>query len=173
MTGVRVTGTDTVRIMGIDPGVTTGVCTIEIKRVPRRIVNAWHAQVTHPELVLAATLDEHTHAAQHRTALVVAMELPVLAPVSVRARAGVKQALEVYHMAERLATELGVQTWSAPAGAVKPWASDDRLRRAGLYFAGQRHARDAARVALAYARRAALLPDPFSERWVPRDCDAQ
>lgn len=164
MTGVRVIGTDTVRIMGIDPGETTGVCTLEVDRVPRRIVNAWPAQTKDrlPELIEAA----HGQATVDGVVLVLAIERPVLGPVSLRARAGVTVALKVYAEVQRQAMELGVHDWSAPAGAVKPWASDDRLRRAGLYFAGQRHARDAARVALAYARRAALLPDPLSERWV-------
>jgi len=52
------------------------------------------------------------------------------------------------------------------AAAVKPWATDDRLARAGLLepTKGMTHARDAARHALFCAVRDGGIPDPLSTR---------
>lgn len=52
------------------------------------------------------------------------------------------------------------------ASEVKPWATDERLKKAGLYFQGSmRHARDAARHALFCAVKDCGLPDPLSKKW--------
>lgn len=53
------------------------------------------------------------------------------------------------------------------AGSVKPWATDERLDRAGLLDAtkGMRHARDAARHALHCAVNHGGVPDPRSKKW--------
>jgi hypothetical protein len=52
------------------------------------------------------------------------------------------------------------------ASQVKPWATDQRLRAAGLFDAtkGMRHARDAARHALFAACHDAGVPDPLGFR---------
>ena len=62
--------------------------------------------------------------------------------------------------------ESGMQVKTRPAAAVKPWATDDRLRKAGLYpsVAGLPHATDAMRHALFLACRDAGVPDPLSRR---------
>lgn len=54
------------------------------------------------------------------------------------------------------------------AAAVKPWATDERLERAGLLdlTKGMRHARDAARHALFAAVHDGALPDPMSKEWI-------
>lgn len=54
-----------------------------------------------------------------------------------------------------------------PAGLVKPWATDARLRWSGLYLPRARHARDAARHAMFDVVKRGLAPDPLThpEMW--------
>jgi len=57
------------------------------------------------------------------------------------------------------------------SSAVMPWASDKRLRAAGLYAAtkGLVHARAASKHALYCAVHDGGLPDPLSSKWGNRD----
>jgi len=66
-----------------------------------------------------------------------------------------------------LAAEHGVRLAVRHSSQVMTWASDKRLRAAGLYAAttGKRHSRAAARHCLACAVRDGGLPDPLSSRW--------
>jgi hypothetical protein len=59
-----------------------------------------------------------------------------------------------------------VRSVQRPAGAVKPWATDERLAAAGLLdiTKGMNHARDAARHALFAAVADFGQPDPLSRR---------
>lgn len=60
----------------------------------------------------------------------------------------------------------GIRVYVRPASDGKPWASDKRLKAAGLLDVtrGLPHARDAARHALYTAHFDGLLPDPLSKR---------
>jgi hypothetical protein len=62
--------------------------------------------------------------------------------------------------------EAGIAVSVRPAGTVKTWATDDRLKEAGLLDATSgmpKHARDAARVALFTACRDLGMRDPLSK----------
>jgi hypothetical protein len=62
------------------------------------------------------------------------------------------------------AVDRGIRVVVRTASEVKTWASDRRLRAAGLYVKGAPHARDAARHALFSAVSDAGYPDPLSAR---------
>ena len=66
-----------------------------------------------------------------------------------------------------LAAEHGIRLAVRHSSQVMPWASDKRLREAGLYAAttGKRHSRAAARHCLYAACHDGGLPDPLSSRW--------
>lgn len=53
------------------------------------------------------------------------------------------------------------------AAEVKGWATDERLKAAGILdkLQGMRHAKDAARHALFHAVRSGVLVDPLSKEW--------
>jgi hypothetical protein len=65
-----------------------------------------------------------------------------------------------------LGAQLGIRVAQRSASEVKPWATDARLRTAGLLEAtkGMPHARDAARHALFAAVRDCGMADPLSTR---------
>lgn len=65
-----------------------------------------------------------------------------------------------------LARRLDIRVVERTASDVKPFATDDRLRKAGLYVPteGMRHARDGARHHLFAAIRDGIIPDPLSRR---------
>lgn len=67
---------------------------------------------------------------------------------------------------DAVAAEHGLRLARRHSSAVMPWASDDRLRKAGLYKAttGKQHARAASRHCLYCAVADGGLPDPLSRR---------
>lgn len=67
---------------------------------------------------------------------------------------------------ERCGEDLGAVVVQRPAVTVKAWATDERLKRAGLEVPrGMRHAADACRHALYAACHAGHLPDPLSSTY--------
>lgn len=67
---------------------------------------------------------------------------------------------------ERCGEELGATVVQRPAVTVKAWATDERLRAAGIEIPkGMTHAKDAARHALYAACHAGHLPDPLSSTY--------
>ncbi len=62
------------------------------------------------------------------------------------------------------AVDRGIRVVVRTASEVKTWASDTRLRAAGLYVKGAPHARDGGRHALFSAVSDAGFPDPLSAR---------
>ena len=83
----------------------------------------------------------------------------------VRGRAIADQRLTLDQVANLQTLHPGAKVRSA--SEVKPWATDDRLEKAGLLAAtkGMRHSRDAARHALFAAVHDGGLPDPLSKDW--------
>ena len=79
----------------------------------------------------------------------------------------VGQVQNVVEQASRTTVGLDARFVQRPAARVKPWATDDRLERAGLFETckGMRHARDAARHALYAAVHDGGLTDPISKEW--------
>lgn len=134
-------------ILGIDPGPDPGHFAIEV--AAGRIIDAWPG-------FLVDGLD-HGDGGD-----VLAVEAFHISQRT--ARAGhVQASKDTVAQVEQLKAEAsarGLRWFSRPAGQVKPWATDARLKAWGLWepTAGHRHTRDAARHALYAAVNLGLLP---------------
>lgn len=158
------------RVIGMDPGPTPGFVLLEF--VDRRLADVDVVQCS-----------AGVAAAVFRTLLETSYATPALVQVErfVVGRSSMKSAepgavtrdmvgelglvFENYDSTER--GRLGGRYLQRPAVAVKPWATDVRLERAGLLEAtkGMRHAKDAARHALFAACHDGGIPDPLSKEW--------
>lgn len=130
-------------ILGVDPGPRPGVVVLEL--AGGRVL-AVH-KVDWPALGgLVAT------------AHLVALERFVLGRGTLRkTKAGTEETLAQVGEVRKLCEQAGTRLVEYPAGVVKPWATDARLREFGAYVTGD-HYRDAARHALFSAVRSKLLP---------------
>lgn len=145
-------------VIGIDPGVTTGLCALHVCHgavTRHQTVQCDQSSVT---MVLDGLL---ARSCSHRR---VAIEAFV-----VRARASStgehgRITRDLIAACRSVALIDHVPVSERPAGTVKPWATDKRLTIAGLHTGrGMGHARDAARHALYDAVQAGLLADPLVE----------
>lgn len=154
-------------VFGIDPGPTTGLCVLrwDWSRDGRPInFDAHVAQCNHAFAPAFVRYAAHDHGAY--TYLHYAIERFVIGRGSMRARrAG---AITVDLVGELKSMVLDFEppehVHEQTAAQVKPWATDERLKAAGLLDItnGMRHARDAARHALFAAVKHCKLPDPLS-----------
>ncbi|TCB97561.1 hypothetical protein E0H26_11625 [Micromonospora zingiberis] len=158
-------------VIGIDPGPVAGIALLIGQ--PADIGGAWFPrllgaealQVTHG--LTTYVLDGLLNVVVPQST-VVAVERFVVGPRAARsAHAGSGEVTRelvgvIAHWAKR--NQLTCRERSA--AEVKPWATDDRLTKAGLLDVtkGMRHARDAARHALFCAVRDFGLADPLSRR---------
>lgn len=149
-----------IRVLGIDPGGTTGVCDLQFSEdgwwVAPFQVNSTGG--LHNELLAMLTTRPYPNA--------VAIEQFVVsrrAGRSSTASAG-KQARDIIGAVQELCRQAKVPVVAHSASQVKNWASDDRLKAAGLYAPtrGLGHARDAARHALYAAHWYLRCPDPLT-----------
>ena len=147
-----------ITVLGIDPGVTTGLCLLTIQG--RRIVALTRGADLEPVGSRIPWVDY------------VAIERVVIGNATVRrTRGGTVAALTKAEgwAAEARKYERPLQYM--PAGNVKPWASDAQLKAWGLYdltAGGGGHDRDACRHALFMAVRRGLLPRPAPPRKASR-----
>lgn len=161
------------RIIGVDPGGTTGVCCLDVRHnavgETYRIVH-YDAVQCEPKGMRAVVL-EMLEAHPHASAIRLAVE------AWVRGHRSIANAhRDVGDMvADAIADARNIQAeWARgrpwlserPAGVVKPWATDKRLEACGLLARtrGMPHARDAARHALFSACRDVGLPDPLGRK---------
>lgn len=154
-----------IRVIGVDPGPIPGIVVLDIVRPTAAApwVDGIEVGQCTPGLAIELV---HTICAStpHGVELLVQVERFVTTGRATRDQAITRDMVG--------ALKSWTQTTSAayverPAVAVKPWASDARLERAGLAVAtkGMRHARDAARHALFCAVHDAGLPDPLSKEY--------
>ena len=157
-------------IIGIDPGEVTGIAKIRLRSnvtTPgRTVLSGQFAQVT-SGLVMPILHGMLMNIEQHAR-IVVATERFVVssrAGRSANSTAGVV-ARDVITLAGAWARKLGATVVERSAADVKPWATDERLDRAGLLDKAQkmRHARDAGRHALYEAVKNQGVADPLSAR---------
>jgi hypothetical protein len=147
-------------VLGADPGATTGLARIDLDgfREPLLI------QVTDPAQVLAAMDD--LVGAQGPDEVLFAIEQFVVGYRSARSstpKAG-RTTRDLIGALQLWALDRGIRVVLRSASQVKPWATNTRLRAAGLYVKGAPHSRDAARHALHAAVSDAGFPDPLSSR---------
>lgn len=146
-------------VVGIDPGPTPGIVALA-SGLPPAVIQADRRSA----LFIVTTLVD---GAFNCDRIVLAVEKFVLGPRASRSRtpqAGAETRELIATLNDRLSGHVS-EFVERPAGAVKPWATDERLRAAGLLDAtkGMTHARDAARIALFAAVHAGLMADPLSK----------
>lgn len=151
-----------IRVLGIDPGGTTGLAVLDF--IPE-LGRPWSVEPTQHGGMDTLLLDLLPLLKLGGEKLV-AIEKFVVSRRSGRsatAQAGEQARLIIGGVAQ-LCQQHGVRLVQRPAGVVKPWATDRRLDAAGLLAPtrGMGHARDAARHALYAAVRDLRLPDPLS-----------
>ena len=136
-------GAAVTQVMGIDPGPKPGVVILQI--AGSAVVHAGRLRPDQvPDLIPAVEL--------------VALERFILGRGTTRrTKAGSLETLAYIEQVRAWAHAAGVRLVEYPAGVVKPWATDDRLRAFGCYVTGNHH-RDAVRHALYAAVRAGYLP---------------
>lgn len=131
------------QVLGIDPGPEPGVVVLQIHN--GRVENAGRGRPDQIES-FAASAD------------LVALERFLIGRGTARkTKAGTLETLAQIEQIRQLCQQAGTRLVEYPAGAVKPWATDERLRAYGCYVTGDHH-RDAARHALFAAVRSGLLP---------------
>ena len=154
-------------VIGIDPGPVCGVARLHLTPMEEpgyAIDSAEAAQVTTGLLpVLLRGFD------QHGAINAIAIEAFVVGPRAARSKtsAAGTAARDVIGEVKAWAREK-MPLHIHSAADVKPWATDDRLRAAGVAYAitdGMRHARDAMRHALYTAVLHYNTPDPLSSRF--------
>jgi hypothetical protein len=149
-------------VIGIDPGPVTGLAVLEWGDVPLQWTVSQVAASSSGVLlarVRATLLDWQAGDSN----VLVAAEDYVITNRTVRTAGRGAQKI-TNGLASWLSMEGAVMR---SPGQVKPWASDERLRRAGVMdiLQGMRHARDAARHALYAACHDRGLPDPLGRKF--------
>ncbi len=156
----------TTLVIGVDPGPIPGICCYYV--IEHELGCADAAQVT-PGLIsplIRQLVAEAAGIDVHRTVL-------CCEEFVVRGRSGRSATPEAGNRTRRmigeleaLARRLGLEFHTHTASDVKQWATDRRLRAAGLYqpTEGMRHARDGARHALFGGVKHAGVTDPLSIR---------
>jgi hypothetical protein len=145
-------------VIGVDPGQTTGICVLD--GAYRDLVQ------TTPGLVLPIVRSVLFVAPDS----VLAVEKFVVGPRASRLstpKAG-QTTRELIGALVDLGNRLGVRVVQRSASDVKPWATDVRLKAAGIWTKGMPHAHDAGRHALFVAVKECGLPDPLSSRTTRR-----
>jgi hypothetical protein len=154
-------------VVGIDPGPVPGVvvlCVIDGMLTPHPAVFQSDARSV-AWLVEQMFADDPPYEQQ-----ILAVERFIVGPRASRSsapKAG-QRTREMIGELLALGAQLGIRVAQRSASEVKPWATDARLRAAGLLETtkGMPHARDAARHALFAAVRDCGLPDPLRPRRV-------
>lgn len=151
-----------VLVIGVDPGLTTGVCALTYAADGKRNGEPIALQIHGSEGVLpvVAALLARKPLLDH----VLAVEQFVVGGRAARSSSAHAGRVTRALIAEL--AELGADVFTRAAVVVKPWATDRRLEAAGLLdpTKGMQHARDAARHALYAAVRMNVTPDPLSRK---------
>jgi len=138
-----------VRVIGVDPGPTTGIVLL---RYPGRPSCYQCHGIDAPGLV-SWLID--SQAAWPRILLAIEAFQAGRGPGARTSDGALTRAV--------IDSLLPLGDWKArSAGVVKPWSTDERLDKANLLCPGMRHAQDAARIALYEAVKSGQMPDPLS-----------
>jgi hypothetical protein len=153
-------------VIGVDPGLTTGVCAVEFDEDGQQIGSRIVMQIHGSEGVIPTIQTLLGRKPQHEHLLAVEQFV-----VSNRAaRSSTPEAGRVTRALIAELGDLGVHVFLRNASLVKTWATDKRLEAAGLLDAtkGMGHARDASRHALYAAVHCGITTDPLSTKAVAR-----
>jgi hypothetical protein len=152
-------------VIGVDPGVTTGIVALHLGDLAAgeapyspSVVQCDHGTALTVIGALALGI------APRDVPVVLAAESFVVSGRSSRSANAAAGRITRDLLGELKACAWFTRVLVRPAGAVKPWATDERLAVAGLLVPDMRHARDAARHALFAAVHDYAQPDPLSSR---------
>jgi len=149
-------------VLGADPGGTTGLARVDLDgfRAPELL------QVVGGVPEVLAALDGLL-GAQDPAEVLLAIEEFRVGPRAARSStpAAGRLARDLIGALTGWAADRGIRVRVRSASEVKPWATDRRLRAAGLYLPGRPHARDAGRHALYAAVQDGGHPDPLSKHY--------
>lgn len=157
-------------VIGIDTGEVTGIAKLRLRarHIPgRRVIVATEcAQVTSGLVI--PILNGMLAQIEKSARIVIATERFVVGPRAARsstAKAGTT-ARDLVTLVRAWAGQVDATVVERSAAEVKPWATDERLDRAGLLDAAQkmRHAKDGGRHALFEACKSHNVPDPLSRQ---------
>lgn len=148
-------------IIGVDPGETTGIALLQAGRI--EVVQC------SPGAVLSIVGALSKNATEWTAGLVIAVERFVVSTRAGRSaspKAGATTRALITALTDAHDPQIGVRVLLRSASEVKPWATDARLKAAGLIDVckGMPHARDGARHALFAAVHDCGIPDPLSKR---------
>lgn len=146
-------------ILGADPGLTTGLAVLDLER------RTWELAQLSPVLVMpliGALIERYD-------VVGVACERFVVGPRAARSATprGGQVARELEAQIDDLDRVHPIKVMRRSASQVKPWATAERLKAAGIATRGMPHALDAARHALYAAVRDFGFPDPLSSAFAP------
>jgi len=150
------------RVIGVDPGPVPGIVALHFDRVRLGPVDVIQCSAG-----VSGEILDHLLSIPLWPRTLVQIERFVVGRGSMKSgRHGAVTRNQVGALKEIARTHCGDWVFERSAAAVKPWAVDDRLARAGLLepTKGMTHARDAARHALFCAVRDGGIPDPLSTR---------
>lgn len=168
----------TLRVVGVDPGPVPGIVVLDLEEYADESPGRWlresyalQCTANAAPYLVTSLLNEHSDAALVQVETFVASNRTAKvahAGASRVTRDLVGQLREVVESHHRgpISGQTGTFVQRS-AGAVKPWASTERLAKARLLepTKGMAHARDAARHALFAAVHDGGLVDPLSSRW--------
>lgn len=159
-----------IRLIGVDPGETTGICALDIAGTTAPEHDGafirWHGQLqSTPGAVLPVV---QGLADGYRGPVVLAVERFVVSTRAGRSASAMAGATTRVLIGELVGLHRSgscvVRVVQRSASDVKPWAVDKRLSAAGLLVKGMRHANDAARHALFAAVKDCGMADPLSKK---------
>lgn len=145
-------------VIGVDPGPTTGIAVLDLHDYSHALIQADAGSVVH-------LVRSYSGGALLRVA-VERYVIGLRAARSAKAGAG-RVTRDLIGALAALEPELDTPVVQRSAAEIKPWATDERLRAAGLYTRGMPHARDGARHALFAAVHDCGAPDPLSRAASP------
>lgn len=147
-------------VLGIDPGETTGLCALEFS--DGRLTNYWICQCNLDSATSVAKL----FAEQRYASTLWCTEKFVVSNRAGRSSSS-KAGANTRDLVGRLLAIAEMREepfYTRSASEVKTWATNNRLKSAGIAPVGG-HSADAARHALFAAVKAGLCKDPLSKEW--------
>lgn len=144
-------------VLGVDPGETVGVCRLNCVGGLLTNVDIVQCNLSAAPAVIAGLITGIP--TERLTMAVESFVVGSRAARSTKARAGERTRLLIGWLKGE-ADSAGFKIVQRPASAVKPWASNERLKAAGITGVGG-HSLDAARHALFEAVAAGYCPDPL------------
>lgn len=134
------------RFVGVDPGLVTGLCSFNVEKETKEVLGVDHWQLDH--IGTAGWFEGFREILKRNTPqdIVIAMESFIITPGTAK-KTQAPWSLETIGAVRYFVETAGFKLRMSAPSAHKKLVTDDVLKRAGLWFPGEGHACDAARVA--------------------------